>query len=172
MMTAPHEVIVRSATPGDAPFISMVQRAAERPEFRRSAIDAAMEDAQRLIMVGMVGGRVVGWAKTHHWDRPDANAPAGHYLGGVTVDPNSRRLGVGTALTEARLAWIWERSVDAWYVVNIQNTASIALHERWGFEEVARAPQFHTTAFSGGTGILLRARARSVFRHNVTVTLG
>jgi L-amino acid N-acyltransferase YncA len=68
-----------------------------------------------------------------------------------------RRQGVAAALTEARLLWIWERADSAWYVVNSRNQASLALHQPWGFEEVARGPGFHTVTFDGGEGLLLRA---------------
>ena len=37
--------------------------------------------------------------------------------------------------------------------------ASIELHERLGFTEIARAGKFHDTTFDGGVGILFRAKA-------------
>lgn len=45
----------------------------------------------------------------------------------------------------------------AYYVVNATNLASIALHRRCGFLEIARAASFHTVGFNGGVGLLLRA---------------
>lgn len=78
----------------------------------------------------------------------------------LTVHPDWRRCGVGTALTEVRMAWICERADCAWYVVNARNAASVDLHRRWGFREVARAARFHTIDFTGGDGILLRVDLR------------
>lgn len=117
----------------------------------------ALYDANRLVVVALTGGHMAGWAKTHYWEKTDGAAPAGRYLGGVDVAPGHRRRGVGTVLTDARLDWIWQRSADAWYVVNVQNQASIEIHHRWNFVEVARGPRFHTTAFTG-TGLLMHAQ--------------
>ena len=103
------------------------------------------------------GPDVVGWAKTHHWDYGDGPALPGHYLGGVTVRPDFRRRGIATELTGARLQWIWERAHRAWYVVNARNQASLAMHRKWGFREVARGPRFHSVKFDGGEGVLLLA---------------
>ncbi|HEY3575721.1 MAG TPA: GNAT family N-acetyltransferase [Arthrobacter sp.] len=122
-----------------------------------STITDPISDPDRHIVVAVTGGSIVGWAKTHLWNYADDQAPAGHYLGGVTVLPQWRRRGIAAALTEARLAWISEREREAWYVVNARNTASIELHRRWNFVEVARGPKFHTTTFEGGMGFLMRA---------------
>ncbi|NQD86745.1 GNAT family N-acetyltransferase [Paenarthrobacter sp. CM16] len=126
---------------------------------------AAIMDPVRLVLVAETqanvaadgGSGVVGWAKTHYWDHGDGPAPAGHYLGGVTVRPGFRRQGVAVELTRDRLQWVWERAESAWYVVNARNEASLALHARWGFREVARRPGFHTVRFDGGEGVLLQA---------------
>ena len=88
---------------------------------------------------------------------PGRTAPAGHYLAGITVLPDFRRRGLAQELTEARLQWIWQQAGDAWYVVNARNQASLALHRKWGFREVARGPGFHTVTFDGGEGVLLSA---------------
>jgi ribosomal protein S18 acetylase RimI-like enzyme len=110
-----------------------------------------------LVVVAEVGGDVVGWAKTHLYPVPDGAAPAGHYLGGVTVRPDARRRGVGRALTDARMAWVGLRAARVHYLVNAQNQVSIAMHERWGFREIARGPAFHHVTFAGGVGLVLRA---------------
>jgi hypothetical protein len=59
-----------------------------------------------------------------------------------------------------RRADVTRTNVHAWFVVNARNRASIALHERWHFDEVARGGRFPSTTFTGGVGILLRARRR------------
>jgi aminoglycoside 6'-N-acetyltransferase I len=120
-------------------------------------LDRILHDPNRQLLVALVDDIVVGWAKTHYWARGDGTARAGHYLGGITVAPSHRRKGIADALTARRLEWIRERAADAWYIVNASNLASIDLHKRWGFEEVARSSSFHGTEFAGGTGILFHA---------------
>ncbi|MFJ4209321.1 GNAT family N-acetyltransferase [Paenarthrobacter sp. NPDC089675] len=161
---------IRTATEPDIAGIAEVELAAGRiadartPQFV-AALCGAISDPLRLVLVAEAqpppstadGAAVVGWAKTHHWNHADGPAPAGHYLGGLTVAPAFRRKGAAIQLTDARLAWIWERGTSAWYVVNARNQASLELHGRWGFREVARAPGFHTVTFDGGEGVLLGA---------------
>ncbi|WP_277208625.1 GNAT family N-acetyltransferase [Isoptericola croceus] len=158
---APAPVTVRPATVDDLPAVERVQDAAGQA-LLLDGIRAAILDSGRLVIVaeadGAEAGRVVvGWAKTHLYPRPDGVAPAGHYLGGVTVHPAWRRRGVATALTEVRMAWIGTGTNRAFYVVNAGNAASIALHKRWGFREVARGPSFHSVTFTGGAGLLMAA---------------
>ncbi|WP_309074154.1 GNAT family N-acetyltransferase [Paenarthrobacter sp.] len=161
---------IRPASQADVPGIIAVDMAAVRTsqalaERFAASLSAAVADHVRLVVVAEAqddanvggGAGVVGWAKTHHWDYDDGPALAGHYLGGVTVRPDFRRLGVAAELTAARMAWIWERADRAWFVVNVQNEASLALHRKWGFREVARGPRFHTVTFDGGEGVLLQA---------------
>lgn len=169
------DFLTRQAREADVPGIVAVELAADRtpPALAGNfgaGIRAAIADPSRLVLVTEAssslstegGAAVVGWAKTHHWDYADGAAPAGHYLGGVTVEPEFRRNGVAAQLTQARLEWIWNRSEAAWYVVNARNEASLALHRRWGFREVARGPSFHTVTFDVGEGLLLKAlRPRS-----------
>ncbi len=153
---------IRPAICSDIASILDVEAQAGRPLPDPIRLAAAIDDDARLVLVACargtsdVGG-FLGWGKTHFWGFADGTAPTGQYLGGVTVRPDCRRSGIGTALTQARLDWIWRRASEAWYVVNASNLASIELHRRWGFAEVARAPRFHTTTFDGGVGILMRA---------------
>nr|WP_216645294.1 GNAT family N-acetyltransferase [Isoptericola halotolerans] len=142
--------------------IGTIQEAAGQTRLL-DGIRAAVLDSGRLVVVAEVGAggahgpAVVGWGKTHQHPRPDGVAPAGHYLGGVTVDPAWRRRGIATALTAARMAWVADRADRVHYVVNAANAASVALHERWGFHEVARAAAFHGVTFAGGDGLLMAA---------------
>ena len=148
---------IRLAEIGDAERMAEVSLAA-RGSIGSDPRDA-IADPVRLVLVAEVGGAVVGWAKTHHYDTASGAAPAGHYLGGVNVLPDLQRRGIGSALTDARLDWIWNRAPEAWFVTNARNTASIDPHERLGFTEIARAGKFHDTTFDGGVGILFRAKA-------------
>ena len=117
----------------------------------------AISDPSRLAVVAEIEGEVVGWAKTHFYREAAGSAPAGHFLGGVNVMPEFRRQGIGSALTRARLDWIFDRASDAWFYTNVHNVSSIAVHAPFGFTEVIRASEFHGVSFEGGVGILFRA---------------
>lgn len=149
------EVVIREAVGEDVPTIMELNVSAGRPAGTPDAYLAAADDDGRLVVVAECGQQLVGWGKTHHWDYPDGPAPAGHYMGGVTVLPSYRRRGIGNLLTRHRVEWIWERSETAWYVVSAGNTASIKMHRKLGFGLVAAAPSFHTVRFDGGRGYLM-----------------
>ncbi|ALV45044.1 hypothetical protein MB46_05515 [Arthrobacter alpinus] len=150
-------VAVRPAVVDDVPHILDINALAGRSGGTAESMHRAIEDEGRLVLVATSGDAVIAWAKTHYWDHTDRLAPAGQYLGGITVDPLWRRQRVAMELTQARLDWIRKRSSCAWYVVNAANQASILLHHQWGFTEVTRAADFHGTTFAGGCGILMRA---------------
>lgn len=151
-------VDVRLATSVDIDGIRGTDIKAGRSPADVAALDAAILDENRLVVVASIDGNIVGWGKTHFWSYADGQAPGGHYLGGVTVLPEFRRHGIARVLTQVRLDWIWARVDSAWYIVNPSNQASIDLHRQWGFAEVARAAKFHTTSFTGGVGLLLQAK--------------
>ncbi|WP_162458412.1 GNAT family N-acetyltransferase [Pseudactinotalea terrae] len=154
-------VAVRAATTADIDAIARVQEAAGRLA-HRDAWRRAVTNPECCLLVAEAptSTTVVGWAQTHHHTDPQDAAPAGHYLGGVTVEPAWRRGGVAVALTETRLRWVADRADEAFYVVNPTNRASIDLHRRWGFEEVLRAERLTGVEFTGGIGILMRAALR------------
>ncbi|WP_420113084.1 GNAT family N-acetyltransferase [Pseudactinotalea sp.] len=154
-------LIVRPASFEDVEAIAAVQEAAGR-QAHREGWRRAIADEDRLLLVAEEHELrlIVGWAQTYHHREPRDEAPAGHYLGGVTVHPDHRRRGVAVALTDTRLSWLAERTSEAFYVVNPSNRASIDLHERWGFAEVLRAPRLTGVTFSGGVGTLMRADLR------------
>jgi aminoglycoside 6'-N-acetyltransferase I len=153
----PSRFLVRSASALDLNGIARVQTASQRPAASALLLQKVISDSNRELAVALQHNVVVGWAKTHHQLLSDGDTPAGHYLGGVTVRPGSRRQGIADALTAFRLEWIWQRSAVAWYFANQHNLASIDLHKRWGFEEVTRSDSFSSTRFEGGVGILFRA---------------
>lgn len=147
-------VSVRVAEPRDSDRMRDVSTAARGVEGADQS--GAIAGADALVLVAERDGAVVGWAKTHHFESASGPAPAGHYLGGVNVHPEFQRLGIGSALTSARLDWIRERASETWFFTNVRNSASIALHARLGFVEVARAREFQGVSFEGGAGILFR----------------
>ncbi|MCK4511080.1 GNAT family N-acetyltransferase, partial [bacterium] len=58
-----------------------------------------------------------------------------------------------------------ERSRFAYYFSNARNRVSTALHERFGFVEVARGSELAGVSFVGGEGILFQLDlARSAWR--------
>lgn len=149
--------LIRAATLTDAPSMAEKSHDGGASSSAVPGYVGAMKDPDRLVLVAEASGQVVGWAKTHVWDHADGPALAGHYLGGVTVDPRWRRQGIAARLTQERLDWIWTRNHEAWCVVNAENIASIELHRAVGFVQVAAGARFHTTIFAGGRGLLLRA---------------
>jgi len=155
---ARREIYIREAIEDDIERIVRINETTDRAGGTAERYAATLADPQRLLLVAERAGLVVGWAKTHYWDHADGPAPAGHYLGGLTVMPSSQRQGIGTSLSRRRLEWIRERADVAWYVVNAGNTASIALHRHLGFALVAKASSFHTTRFADGNGLLMRAQ--------------
>jgi ribosomal protein S18 acetylase RimI-like enzyme len=128
----------------------------------RDSLARDIEAPDHYLVVAERRGAVVGYGRARLFEpepqAPNDSAPRGYYLTGVFVAPNERRTGIGAALTQARLDWISDRAADAWFFANARNTASIALHERFGFEEVTRRFSFPGLTFDGGEGILLRLR--------------
>ncbi|GAB3385925.1 hypothetical protein GCM10027568_03600 [Humibacter soli] len=151
---------VRRGVPADLDAaLDVRRRSSGRPVSARAQHDtaAAMDDPTRLFIVAETDARMIGWAKTKHFAEPDGLAPAGHYLMGILVDPECRRAGVGTELVRERLEWIAQRTDRAFFFTNVGNAASIALHRRWGFREIARGRGFRGVPFDGGVGILFSA---------------
>lgn len=151
---------IHPATIGDLDEIMDVQRSAGRgttARFRERTAEA-IEDELRHVVTARLGDRCVGWAATQFFADADGSAPAGHYLMGVTVEPEHRRAGIARALIAARIAWIRQRADTVSYFANAANTASLAAHRDWPFEEIARGPVFHGVTFTGGVGVLLTAR--------------
>lgn len=151
-------VIVRGARHDDVVGIQEFSLELDRPAGSESFLHACVDDPGRRIVVALDGDRIIGWAKTHYYERAEGPAPAGHYLGGVSVHPAHYRRGIGTMLTTDRLEWIWRYSEQAFYVTNLRNTASQELHQALGFSEVARAATLHGLEFDGGVGVLFRAQ--------------
>ncbi|HUK63834.1 MAG TPA: GNAT family N-acetyltransferase, partial [Dongiaceae bacterium] len=117
---------------------------------------------ETVIQVARLDDDVVGYAKASHFapeavgDHPPA--PAGWYLLGVIVRPESRRRGIGHALTLSRLDWIARRSDRAYYFANLLNRVSIELHRRLGFVERTREVHIPGVSFTGGAGALYEVR--------------
>jgi aminoglycoside 6'-N-acetyltransferase I len=149
---------IRESTPDDLGPVKAVCDASNRTRWTSEMI-APRSD--RVVMVAITQGKVVGVAKTHLHPDPDGGSPAGHYLGGVEVAPGFRRRGIGFALTQARLEWIWSRAPIAYYFTNEHNTASIRMHEKLNFRPVARFSAIRgVTADGDGSELVLFLASR------------
>jgi aminoglycoside 6'-N-acetyltransferase I len=166
----PRDLIIRPAVLSDVLQIArlMVEREGGEADLFAQKLMREFEradlGAKRVLFVAAAQGAVVGFARLAFCvpgdSAPPNNVPEGWYLGGVVVAKSHRRRGIGRELTKRRLDWLADqRATTAWYVVNAENLASIALHEHFGFNEVTRDFVQPGVSFSGnGIGIL--------FRHN------
>jgi aminoglycoside 6'-N-acetyltransferase I len=149
---------IREATLDDLGHVTAVCDASGRTRWTSEMI-APRND--RVVLVAVTQGEVVGVAKTHFHADSDGSSPAGHYLGGVVVAPGFRRRGVGLALTRARLEWTWSRASIAYYFTNEHNTASIRMHETLNFRPLARFSEIRgVTADDGRSELFLFEASR------------
>lgn len=157
-------VVVREATGEDHAAAAKICAASGLDAWARAVFAF---HPRRVVIVAIADGEIVGVAKTHHHAGNDGDAPAGHYLGGVVVEPRWRRKGLGLLLTEARLQWIWERDNRAFYFTNERNTASIDLHRPWGFLPIASCPMIHGVRADGeGANLFLFEAFRPIPSHS------
>jgi ribosomal protein S18 acetylase RimI-like enzyme len=155
--------VVRAASPADLGLLAALetQRGTSVPDARaRFARD--LDDPRRMLVVAEHADEIRGYGRVSYLAagrHASARAvPEGYYLGGLFVSPALRRDGIGLALTHARMERVFELSDRVWYFANAQNTASIALHERVGFQEVTRRFEVPGVTFEGGEGVLFVAR--------------
>jgi len=160
-------LVVRPARPEDADEIGRISAAREGGdvEEHRVAVRRLLEDSRgdrsRLVLVATLGDRVIGFGKARYLRSEGRTSvgetPDGWYLTGVIVDSEHRRRGVGARLTAERLSWIADRDDAAYYFANARNRVTVALHEGFGFVEVARGAEFGGVSFTGGEGVLFKA---------------
>jgi ribosomal protein S18 acetylase RimI-like enzyme len=165
-----NDLLIRPASLADVTKLSEIEAAREGGDAGERALSMGRAIASRsttgqgLFLVAQHDDQLVGFAKARYFDPPhDAplrEAPRGWYLSGVVVAPESRRRGVGSSLTRARLDWIGQRDDWAYYVANARNRVSIALHERFGFVELTRDFSYPGVSFEGGIGVLFGLRIR------------
>ncbi|MEV7634643.1 GNAT family N-acetyltransferase [Pseudarthrobacter enclensis] len=151
-------MLIRELASADLPSLDAVCDACGRERWSAASVSPRSD---RLVLVAVEAGQVVGTAKTHFHSTPDGAAPAGHYLGGLLVVPDFRRRSLGSALTRARMEWAWSRASSVFYFTNEHNAASIALHEALGFRPAGRFAAIHgVTADNGASELLLFEAAR------------
>jgi RimJ/RimL family protein N-acetyltransferase len=114
-----------------------------------------------MVWAAFDGAQMVGVARVALFVAPPLALPKvvpnGWYLMGVNVLPSHRRSGIGRRFTSVRMQWLAERTHEVWFFTDSQNTASVRLHEEFGFVEVTRDFKFPMVTFSSGQGILFRA---------------
>ncbi len=119
------------------------------------------DHANNMLLVAEIQEKIVGFARTKYFTPPENSpqntAPEGWYLNGIIIDPQYRRMGIASRLTENRLKWLTGKTHFVFYFANARNAASIDLHEKFGFHEITRDFIFPGVTFEGGVGILFRA---------------
>jgi aminoglycoside 6'-N-acetyltransferase I len=130
-----------------------------RPGDRGEQFASDITDGSRQMFVAKANGQVIAYGRVAGLAAGEAGpgTPAGYYLSGVLVEPAWRGRGIATALTGARLRWVFARTDEAFYVAGSDNTASLRLHAALGFQEMTR---FESERSASGVDVLSRlARA-------------
>ncbi|MFJ6770702.1 GNAT family N-acetyltransferase [Kitasatospora sp. NPDC091257] len=157
---APVTAVVAEATGDDVPGLAAIQARARGGSAGDWAdrIRRALRAGRSLVITAKVSGEAVGYASAAFLpEHAGDGAPAGHYLTGVTVDPDWRRRGIARLLTRRRMEWAWEGGSAVWCFISARNRASLDLHRELGFEQVEVGASFQGIDFAGGEGWLLRA---------------
>lgn len=155
------DAVVRSMQASDVAAVAAIY--AERADARinravKVASRWAEASTERLVLVVEHRGIVQGYGKAE-WLVPQdrgGNAPTGWYLTGLVVAPAARRHGLGARLTEQRIETLALTTSEVWYVANLRNQTTIALHERQGFVLHTHKFQIPGVVFEGGHGALFR----------------
>ncbi len=138
-------VVVRDATEADLDAsveLIAAHRGGDVDEWRRLFANA-LHDGKRHFVVALVDARVIGFGHTKLVERDasrhsEGAPPPGWYLSGVTVEPDYRRLGVGTALTRVRLDRLRGKTDFVYYAAESENIATLELHSLFGFSPTGR----------------------------------
>ncbi len=109
----------------------------------------------RQMFVAKANGQVIAYGRVAETAADEAapDTPAGCYLSGLLVERAWRRQGIATALTRARLRWVFARTDEAFYVTGADNIASLHLHAALGFQEMKR---FGSDRSAAGVDVLSR----------------
>ena len=118
-------------------------------------------DDSRQMFVAKANGQVIAYGRAAQLAAGEAapGTPAGYYLSGVLVDPAWRGRGIATALTRARLRWVFAHADEAFYVAGADNIASLHLHAALGFQEMKRLESDRSAAGVDVLSRLTRAAA-------------
>jgi len=106
------------------------------PERRRGWIEQHAETGRHQLLVAETDGVVAGYASTGPWRAKQAYEPSVEMS--VYLAPESTGMGLGSALYRELFARLAREDVHrALAGITMPNTASIALHECFGFTKVA-----------------------------------
>lgn len=148
-------VRLESLRTGDIASAVQLVRRVQRvdPGDRGEQFAADITDDSRQMLVAKANGQVVAYARVAELaaDEMAPGTPAGCYLSGILVDPAWRRRGIATALTRARLRWVFNRTDEAFCVIGADNVASLQLHAALGFQEINR---FRSERSAAGVDVL------------------
>lgn len=139
-----------------APAVELVSRVLRvKPGDRGEQFASDITDDWCQTFVAKAHGQVIGYGRVAKLAEGEAGpgTPRGYYLSGVLVDPPWRCRGIATALTRARLRWVFARTDEAFYVAGAHNTASLRLHAALGFQEMTR---FDSERSASGVDVLSR----------------
>lgn len=152
-------VAIRPARPDDGPALAVVMAArGGTPSDHVRAADWLLDRAPVLVVAEIAlpeGPEVVGWSGATQTPL-HPGGPAQWLTAGLTVDPASRRRGIGRRLLQAVIEDVGALHGDALHsVVNARNAPSLALHHSLGFTTLETGPCFAGIEFDGGVGVLL-----------------
>lgn len=151
-------ILVRQARPGDVTdIVALAGTRGPLPDTFEDSIRKRFGDPGACVLLAVVPENdAAGWAMVARWPEHD-DCPEGFYVSALTVAPSCRRRGVGERLLGELMAWTAARSTALGSVINVRNQASIVLHEKLGFVEIARGAGFGGITFDGGLGLRLTA---------------
>ncbi len=122
------------------------------------------ERMQRQLFVAEIDNVIVGFSRLINFKyfTKTLKATPGYYLMAVVVLPSFQRLGIGEQLTNIRIKFCRELTNELFYFANVQNLASIRMHESYGFKEVERNSSFLGISMDDGEGILYKLNLKSL----------
>ena len=165
-----YNISVRLASLIDALPIAQIIAKLTSTDINRcvESIETSLQKSNFITIIAEYNSEIVGYSKIVYCEKEDA--PKGWYVGGILVQPNFRRRGVGEKLTE-KLIEIAKSKTDTLYsFINAQNKSSITLHEKLGFVEFDRRSSIMGVTFEGGVGIFLKKSLNSVIDANMQIT--
>lgn len=133
---------IRLATVEDSLAISAIELADGLPDseplIRAELTSIAQGNLLRQSWVAEHQGGVLAYGRCSLRGAPEPPCalPPGWYLSGLRVHPTCRRRGVGRALVQARLHWVFARAARCYYYTHPRNRSSVALHAPFGFVEL------------------------------------
>lgn len=150
-------VTIRAATAADVEGLALVMavRGGDVTEHRERA--RRLVERLPVLSVAETGTGLVGWSGAQTSEIEPGRG--GEWLvAGLTVVPASRRQGIAARLLRHVVGEVHRCAAGepVYSVINARNLASLELHCRLGFAEVARAATFARVEFTGGEGVLLR----------------